>query len=400
MNTHSSLIPPNFLLHLRKGKSARMRGGHPWIFSNEIQMTPEAKALPPGTLVTVADAGEEKLGVGYFNPRTLIGVRLFSFEPGTVLDEGFFAARLSAALKLRERLFDQPYYRAVHAEADGLPGLVVDRFGDVLAVQAGTAGMERLKPVLLQALHQVFKPKSILWTGDGPARALEGLEPCHDVALGEFEGHVEVLENGARFLADPIGGQKTGWFFDQRDNRAFAARLAGGGRVLDLYSYAGGFGILSALRGAREAVVVDRSEGALALARKAADINGVLPQCRFEKAEAFAYLEKAAAAGEKFDLVLADPPAFVKSKKDLASGLKGYRKLTRLAQALVKPGGFLMVASCSHHVGAEALFEEIRHGLGRRTARLIHQGGAGPDHPIHPQLPESAYLKAFFLELD
>ncbi len=391
---------PYPLLHLHKGRSARVRGGHPWIFSNEIQMSLEVKALPPGSLITVADAGEEKLGVGYFNPATLIAVRLFSQDSGARIDAAFLAARFQAALRLRERLFDEPYYRVAHAEADGLPGLVVDRFGEVLVVQAGTAGMEALKPMVLDALDQVFKPQSILWTGDGPARAQEGLEPCHDVARGAFAGPVWLKENGARFLADPVEGQKTGWFYDQRDNRAFAARLAKGGRVLDLYSYVGGFGILAALKGAAETVVVDRSEGALALARQAAEANQIEPKCRFVKSEAFAYLEKSAQSGEKFDLVIADPPAFVKSKKDLASGLKGYRKLARLAQALVRPGGFLMVASCSHHVTPEALFEEIRHGLGRRAARLIHQGGAGPDHPIHPQLPESAYLKAFFLELE
>ncbi|MBI4967279.1 MAG: class I SAM-dependent rRNA methyltransferase [Rhodospirillales bacterium] len=395
--------PPStpFRLHLQKGRSGRVRAGHPWVFSNEIAMTQEAKALSPGSLVALVDAGEERLGLGYFNPHTLIAVRMLDRTPDASLDAAWIGQRLKRALALRQRLYAEPCYRLIHAEADGLPGLVIDRFGAVVVVQSNTAGIDRLQPLLLDALAETLAPHAIIWDRSSPVRGLEGLpiaEP--ELVMGALDGPVELAENGARFLADLRAGQKTGWFFDQRDNRAFVAGLAAGRRVLDLYAYAGGFGVLAAVKGAAEVLMIDRSEDALGLARLAARLNGVQERCRFEKAEAFAKLAALAEAGERFDLVIADPPAFVKSKKDLASGLKGYRKLARLAQTLVAPDGVLFMASCSHHVTAEAFHEEIRHGLGARGGRILRAAGAAPDHPVHPHLPESAYLKALVLALD
>jgi 23S rRNA (cytosine1962-C5)-methyltransferase len=388
------------VVRFQKGRSRRFRAGHPWVFSNEIDMTAEAKALPPGTLVTLMDAGDEKLGVATFNPHSLIAARVLDRRAATVVDSGFLAGRLTSALKLRETLFPGPYYRLIHSEADLLPGLIVDRYGDVLSVQANTAGMEALTPLLLDALAQVLAPRAVVLRNDSPVRGLEGLAQEHRVALGELDGPVELVENGSRFLADLTGGQKTGWFYDQRDNRAFMASLAKGRRVLDVYTYAGGFAVQAAMAGASEVTAVDRSEHSLELAAGAARLNGV--ELRTARAEAFAEMARLDQANERFGVVIVDPPAFVKNRKDLQNGAKGYRKMARLAAALVEPGGFLFCASCSHHMPAELFAEEIAHGLGqaKRSGRILRSAGAAPDHPLHPMLPESAYLKGLALQLD
>ncbi|NFV80957.1 class I SAM-dependent rRNA methyltransferase [Magnetospirillum aberrantis] len=388
------------LVRFAKGRARRFRGGHPWAFSNEIEMTPELKALPPGSLVTLVDAGDEKLGVATFNPHSLIAARVLDRDWSRVVDAAFLAERLRRAVDLRGMLFDGPYYRLIHSEADCLPGLVVDRYGDVLSVQVNTAGMERLTPLLLDALAEVLAPRAVVLRNDSPVRGLEGLALEHKVALGDLDGPVELMENGARFLADLTGGQKTGWFYDQRDNRAFVARLAKGRRVLDVYTYAGGFAVQAALAGAASVTAVDRSEHSLALAEGAAKLNNVAVSC--VRAEAFAEMARLDAAGERFGLVVVDPPAFVKSRKDLHSGAKGYRKMARLAAPLVEPGGFMLAASCSHHMPVEMFAEEIAHGLAQagRSGRVLRAAGAAPDHPLHPQLPESAYLKALVLQID
>ena len=389
-------------VRLAAGRSKRARGGYPWIFSNEIEMTPEIKALPPGSLVTIEDAGGEKLGVAIFNPHSLIAARFLDRDSSKKIDAEFFAACIERALRLRSTLFEVPFYRLIHAEADGLPGLIIDRYGDVLSVQANSAGMDSLTPLVIEALESVLAPRAIVLANDSPARGQEGLPSEHRLAKGQLDGPVEIMENGARFLADLAEGQKTGWFFDQRDNRAFMARLAKGRRAIDLYSYAGGFGLQMALGGASEVTMIDSSVGALELAKLSASLNGVAARCRFTKAEAFAEMERLVATKERFGAVVADPPAFVKSKKDLMSGLKGYRKMSRLAATLVEPEGFLLIASCSHHVSLEALTEEASHGLrtAGRTGRQLRSAAAGADHPVHPMLPESAYLKALVYQLD
>ncbi|MCA1909902.1 MAG: class I SAM-dependent rRNA methyltransferase [Magnetospirillum sp.] len=388
------------ILRFAKGRARRFRSGHPWVFSNEVEMSAELKALPAGTLVTLMDAGDEKLGVASFNPHSLIAARVLSRRWDEVIDAGFLARRLEAARSLRDLLFPTPHYRLVHSEADNLPGLIVDRYGDVLALQVNTAGMEALTPLLLEAADTVFKPRAVVLKNDSPVRTLEGLPLEHKVALGQLDGTVELMENGARFVADLTEGQKTGWFYDQRDNRAFMARLAQGKRMLDVYTYAGGFAVQAALAGAAEVVAVDRSEQSLALAAKAAELNNV--PLSTVRAEAFAEMARLDAAGERFGVVVVDPPAFVKSRRDVATGAKGYRKMARLAAPLVEAGGFLLCASCSHHMPAETFAEEIAHGLAQagRSGRILRVAGAGPDHPLHPHLPESAYLKAIALQLD
>jgi 23S rRNA (cytosine1962-C5)-methyltransferase len=387
---------------LLPGGARRAEGGHPWLYSNEIAIDTAAKALPPGTLVTLRRADERPFGVAMFNPHTLIAARLLDRDAARPIDKRFFARRLDRALRLRSRLYDRPYYRLVHAEADLLPGLVVDRFGPALVVQANAAGIDRHLPLVIAALRDVVKPEVIVLRNDSPARTLEGLPLETRVEFGSIDGPVPVEEEGAGFLADVVAGQKTGWFYDQRDNRAFVAGLAAGARVLDLYCYGGGFAVAAACRGAAGALGIDSSAPALALANAAARRNGVGERCEFRRAEVFAEAAALAGKGERFDIVIADPPAFARSKRDVPAALRGYRKLARLAAQLTAPTGFLFLASCSHNVGTAEFADAVRRGLADagRNGRIIRSSGASPDHPVHPALPESAYLKALTLTLD
>jgi 23S rRNA (cytosine1962-C5)-methyltransferase len=390
------------IVALRKGAQRRVLAGHPWIYSNEIEMTPAAKALPAGSLVRVKAQDGRPIGTALFNPHSLIAARLLAADPDIAIDATFLARRLEQALALRERLYTKPFYRLVHAEADGLPGVVLDRFGDSLVLQTNSAGMERLLDSLIEAIETVLRPKALLLRNDSPTRKLEGLETYLRVISGAIEEPLPLEENGVRFLADPREGQKTGWFFDQRENRARVAGLAKDMRVLDLYSYCGGFALTAAMAGARDVTAVDRSETALALAEQAAALNGLTERCHFRRADIFTELEAMASDARNFDIVVADPPAFVKSKKDLGPGARAYRKLARLSAACVRPGGFLFIASCSHNMEAGPFAEEVRRGIHdlSRESRILASTGAAPDHPVHPALPESAYLKGLLLQID
>jgi len=387
---------------LLPGFHRRAEGGHPWIYSNEVVMDAAAKALAPGTLVTLRRADERPFGVAMFNPHSLIAARLLDRDAGRAIDKRFFARRLERALRLRERLYDRPYYRLVHAEADGLPGLVIDRFGAVLVMQANAAGVDRLTPVIIDALRGLISPEAIVLRNDSPGRTQDGLPLETVVALGAVAGAVPVEENGTVFPADVLAGQKTGWFFDQRDNRAFIAGLAADARVLDLYCYSGGFAVAAAHRGAATVLGIDSSEPALALAAEAARRNGVAERATFRRGDVFAEAAALAAAGERFDIVVADPPPFARSKRAVPAALRGYRKLAHLAAQLTAPAGFLFLASCSYNVGIAEFAEAVRRGLADagRAGRILKSTGASPDHPVHPALPESAYLKALTLTLD
>jgi 23S rRNA (cytosine1962-C5)-methyltransferase len=372
------------------------------VFSNEILLSPEHKALKPGSLVEVVGDDGRAFGTFYFNPKTLIALRRLDPDPRAAIDVAWFMIRLSRALAIREALYDRPYYRLVHAEGDGLPGLVVDRFADVLIVQITTAGMDALLAPLTEALRQLLAPAQIMLRGDAQARLLEGLKPEVRTLHGpDLSDRLVVEENGVRYRADLVHGQKTGWYFDQRDNRAFMARLARERSVLDCYTYAGGFALLAAKGGAREVVAVDSSASALALAEDAAVANGVADRCQFLKADAFEELERLAAARERFEVVIADPPPFVRARKDLEAGAKAYRKLAKAAAGVTAPGGFLLLASCSHNISLERFAQECAIGIERagREGALLRQAGAGPDHPAHPMLPETAYLKTLVYAL-
>ncbi|MBM3491701.1 MAG: class I SAM-dependent rRNA methyltransferase [Alphaproteobacteria bacterium] len=380
----------------------RALGGHPWIYANELAMDAASRALPPGGLARFVLDDGRTLGVGFFNPRSLIAGRLLIRDAAMAIDADFFSHRLAAALALRRRLFAEPYYRLAHGEADGLPGLVVDRYDTTLVLQANAAGMDRLSDLLVDLLARLTGAATIVLRNDTPARALEGLPSAVTVPRGQVAPSVPVVEDGARFAVDVLAGQKTGWFFDQREARAFLARLARGCTVLDLYCYVGGFAVQTARAGAREVLAIDRSEPALALARQAAAANGVGAACRFERAEAFDVLARLAAEGRRFELVIADPPPFARSRKDVPTALAAYRKLARLAAEVAAPGGVLFLASCSHAVEEAAFREAVARGLGaaRRTARILRAAGAGADHPVHMNLPESVYLKTLTLQLD
>ena len=386
-------------IQLKPREGRRARAGAPWIFSNEVQMDAATKALTPGTVVSVLFDDGQPVGTGYFNPKSLIAVRLLDRALDTVIGTGFFVRHIERALTLREALYARPFYRLIHAEGDGLPGLTLDRFGDTVVAQVTTAGMEALTETLLKALEKTIAPANVILRNDAPARALEGLAEYVRAAKGEM-GRVAVEENGVRYFADLGQGQKTGWYYDQRDNHAFMASLAKGKSVLDAYSYTGGFGIVAAKAGATEVVCLDSSAPALALAEESAVANGVT--IKAVKADVFEELERLAAAKETFDIVIADPPPFVRSRKDLEPGAKAYRKLARLAAAVTAKGGYLLLASCSHNIPVERFAAECATGLARagRQAALIRQAGAGPDHPVHPMLPETAYLKALVYALD
>lgn len=384
---------PKIRLHAQRHR--RALGGHPWIYSNEVVMDDMAKACEPGMLAEFRAHDGAFIGKGTFDPHQLIAGRIFSRETLAELDEGWFVERISAALALREKLVEVPYYRLIHAEADGIPGLIVDRFGDYLAAQLNTVGVEKLWPLLRVALEKVLAPKGIYARNvQGSARAVEG---------AAADGPVEVIENGMPFFADLAGGQKTGWYFDQRDNHALVARYARSvGKALDLYTHAGGFALHMAKAGAAHVDAVDSSEPALQLARMAAERNGLVDRCSFMRADVFEDLERRVAAKEKFDLVVADPPAFVKSRKDIASGGRGYRKLARLCASVTDKGGLLFIASCSHNMDLANFTSAVAAGLSdsKRIGSILHTIFAAPDHPVHPHLPESSYLKALLIQLN
>jgi 23S rRNA (cytosine1962-C5)-methyltransferase len=386
-------------IRLAPGADRRVKAGHPWAFSNEIAMTPALRALPPGSVVRLEGDDGVRHGAWHFNPHSLIAARRLDANPDAPIDAGWFRARLGACLALRERLFDTPHYRLVHAEADGLPGLIIDRYGDAVAIQVNTAGMEAATPFILEALHALFAPRLVIARNDSAVRKLEGL--AESVTALHGEGTATVEEAGLRFPVDLLGGQKTGWFFDQRANRAMVARLCPGRSMLDAFCHTGGFGLAAAAAGAREVTLLDRSEHALDLAMQGARLAGFADRVVPLKAEALEQLERMTASGRRFEVVVADPPAFAKTRKDQPAALRGYAKLARLAAGLVAPDGILFIASCSHHVAPGDFAEAVAWGVhkARRDSRILASVGAGPDHPVHPALPESAYLKGLLLHL-
>lgn len=388
------------LLRLLPGRDRRVKSGHPWAFSNEVVMTGDARALPPGGAMRLEGDDGVKHGVWQFNPHSLIAARVLDRDPASRPDAEWFAARLASALALRERLGVARHCRLVHAEADGLPGLILDRHGDAVALQANTAGMEAATPLILAALHALLAPRAIVARNDSPVRALEGL-PLESRLLHGPDATARIEEGGLAFEMDLLSGQKTGWFHDQRENRARVAALAPGATMLDAFCHTGGFGLTAARAGAAQVVLLDRSEPALALAQQTAAAHGLADRVTTQRGEALEAMERMVGAGRQFDIVVADPPAFAKARKDIPAALRAYLRLARLSAQLVAPGGFLFIASCSHHVAPPDFAEAVAQGVwrARRDARLLFSGGAGPDHPVHPLLPESAYLKAQLLQL-
>jgi 23S rRNA (cytosine1962-C5)-methyltransferase len=386
-------------LKLRKGEDRRLRAGHLWVFSNEVDVasTP-LTGFEPGDAVEVQDAGGRPLGSAYVNPRSLICARLYERRPGRPLDGALIERRLRRALALRERLFGAPYYRLVFGESDGLPGLVADRFGAVLVLQVTTAGMERALPLVLEAVERVLQPAGVLLRNDTPSRALEGLAQHVDTAAGTVPETVEIEENGVRFLVPLLGGQKTGWFYDHRMSRLRLQQYARGRRVLDVFSYIGGWGVQAAAAGAAQVICVDASAPALEALGRNAELNGVESRVMAYHADAWAALRELRDAGERFDVVVLDPPAFIKRKKDAKEGEQAYRRINQMALQLLQDDGVLVSASCSYHLSREALNDAVLragHAAGREL-QILEEGGQAPDHPVHPAIPETRYLKSIF----
>jgi 23S rRNA (cytosine1962-C5)-methyltransferase len=395
--------PPYPVIRLRpKVQDRAIRHGAPWVFDNEIVTDRRTKALTPGTIAVLEDAERAPLGLVAVNPTSRIMARMLDRDAGATIDAGWFAARIGRALELRARLYDAPFYRLVHAEADGLPGVVIDRFDDIAVIQPNAAWAETLLPALTEAVQAVTGVTTVLKNAGGRARGLEGLDARHAVLTGRApDGPVPVPMNGATYLADLTGGQKTGLFYDQRPNQAFAATLAREARVLDVFAHVGGFSLATLAAGARHALAVDSSAPALDLARDGAARMGILERFEPRKGDAFEVMEALAGEGSTFDLVICDPPAFAPAKQALEKGLRAYERVARLAAGLVAPGGYLGLCSCSHAVDMGRFRSACTRGIGRagREAQLIHTGFAGPDHPLHPNLAESGYLKALFYRL-
>jgi len=378
------------IVRLKPKEDIRVLSGHAWVFSNEISKVEGEPSA--GDIVEVRSARNSQIGFGFFNPKTLIAVRIISkeyVEPG----KDFFVDRLQSALSLRARFFNSPFYRLAYGESDFLPGLIIDRFGDLFSVQIFSLGMEQRKSVIYDSIKELFSPLAIYERNDSQTRELEGLIQSKAVVLGA-EQTADYDEEGVLFRINPYQGQKTGFYFDQRLNRFFARRFAQSAKVLDLYSNEGGFALGMAHAGAAEVTAVDSSENA---------IEGLLANSRLNKIENLKvepsdvqeYLSRALSAGKKFDVIVCDPPSFARNKKSVKAAKAGYRQLHKSIFGLLKPGGILLTASCSHHIFRET-FEEIIDQTALksgRTLQLLHRAGAAPDHPVLPAMPETEYLK-------
>jgi 23S rRNA (cytosine1962-C5)-methyltransferase len=381
-----SALPPEEILDrpvvrlTPKAAAQAIRHGFPWVYANELVTDRRTRALPPGTVAVLEDSERRAMGLVGVNPESKIIARMLDADASAEIGEAWFAARLRTALALRERLFAEPFYRLVHAEADGLPGV----------------------DALVEALVAVTGVSTVVKNAGGRARSLEGLDDATRVLRGDVTGPVPVRMNGATYLADLTGGQKTGLFYDQRPNHAFAASLAKGSRVLDVFAHVGGFALAALAAGAERALAVDSSAPALELAEAGARATGVAERFATEKGDAFAVMERLGEAGERFGLVVCDPPAFAPSKPALEAGLRAYERVARLAAALVEPGGYLVLCSCSHAADLAKFRTASARGIGRagRRGQILWTGFAGPDHPQMPQLAESGYLKALAFRLD
>ena len=385
-----------------KAEARAIRHGFPWVYADELVLDRRTNALAAGTLAVLEDAERRPLGLVTVNPASKIVARMLDRDPGAVVDQDWFEARIARALALRSRLYPGPFYRLVHAEADGLPGVVIDRFGDTAVVQPNAAWAESHLDPLVAALVAVTGVATVIKNGSGRARGLEGLAEETAVVHGAAPaGPLPVPMNGATYMADLMGGQKTGLFYDQRENHAFAARLAKGARVLDVFTHVGGFALAALAGGAVGALAVDASAPALALAEAGAKASG-FAGFSTRQGDAFAVLEDLGKEGARFDLVICDPPAFAPAKPALEAGLRAYERIARLAAPLVAPGGYLVLCSCSHAADLSSFRNASARGIGRggRRGQIIHTGFAGADHPVLPQLAESSYLKALAFRLD
>lgn len=386
-----------------KSKPQAIRHGFPWVFADEAVVDRRTRNLPAGGFAILEDAERRQMALVTVNPNSKIIARVMDPDPAAQIDAAWLEAKLARALDMRERLYDAPFYRLVHAEADGLPGLVIDRFGDTVVFQPNAAWADNMAAEIAAALVKVTGVKNVILNGQGRSRTLEGLEERMEVLAGETPtGPIAVQMNGATYMADVMGGQKTGLFFDQRPNHAFAQNLAKDAEVLDVFAHVGGFGLAAMAAGASRVTCIDSSAPALELAKGGAEAMGAGDRLDIIQSDAFKALERLAEEGRRFNLVVCDPPAFVPSKPALEAGLRAYEQVAKLAAPLVAPGGYLVLCSCSHAADLNQFRNVSARGIGRggRRGVLIHSGQAGPDHPTLPQLAETGYLKALFFRLD
>lgn len=390
-------------LYLKKNADRRLRAGHLWIYSNEIDVNKSPLAsFEAGQVVTIISHQQQPLGTGYINPHSLITARLISRDQQIQLDYALLVQRLQMALSIRNRLFEKPFYRLVFGESDHLPGLVVDRFGNVLVAQITTAGMERVRAEILAALETILRPTAIVLRNDTSVRVLEGLENYVEVAMGTLPAEIVLEENGVQFYVPVLDGQKTGWFYDHRLNRARLGAYVKQQRVLDVFSYSGAWGIQAAVAGAKEVWCVDSSAKAIEYVKKNAVLNGVNDRVQTLSGDAFETLKKLRNDGQTFDVIVLDPPAFIKRKKDQQAGEQAYRRLNQLAIQLLNQEGILVSAACSLHLSRDTLLEFLgaaSHQV-ERYLQILEQGHQGPDHPVHPMIPETNYLKAFISRVE
>jgi len=387
------------VLRLKRGEERRIRSGHLWVYSNEVDIavTP-LKPLTPGGEVVVEDSRGKPLGRAYANPHSLICARLFSRDPNQSLNQAFIEKAIERAVQLRERLFEGGCYRAVFADADGLSGLVIDRFNDTFVIQSGTAGIDAVLNDVAAALDNLYQPQNIIVKSESAVRSQEGLAPMVQVLKGEMPSEILLQENGVEYFAPMQEGQKTGWFYDHRAARRRLQPLVAGARVLDVFSYCGAWGVLAAAQGAQSVTCIDSSARAIEFVQRNAAHNGVAERVTTMTMEANAAMKELLANGQRFDVVVLDPPAFIKRKKDFKNGLAGYHAINELAMRLVEPGGVLISASCSMHLPREQLLDVVR-SSGRHIDRFVQvfaTEGQAEDHPIHPAIPESEYLKSIF----
>ena len=387
-------------LILNKNEERRILAGHLWIYSNEIntKLSP-LKNFLPGELVTIETASNRKLGLGYINPHTLLCARLLTKNCNATIDTNFFIKRLKVALAWREKIFAKPFYRLIYAESDGLPGLIIDRYADVLVVQITTAGMENLKAEIIEALVATIKPRSILWRNDNAIRRTEGLDNYVSTAYGPEVASIDLEENSLHFSAAILQGQKTGWFYDQRNNRLRLRDYVKNARVLDVFSYTGSFAINAAFAGACEVIAIDSSEFALKQVKVNAEINKLATSIHTICDDAFIALSNLLNSQEKFAVIVLDPPAFIKRQKDFAQGFKAYLRLHNMALRLLEQHGILFTTSCSQHLSRDKLLDIIRQaGLEcKRKLSIVEQLHQAQDHPIHPAITETEYLKGFIV---
>jgi 23S rRNA (cytosine1962-C5)-methyltransferase len=391
-------------LYLKKNAERRLRAGHLWIYSNEIDVNRSPLTnFESGQLITIIAHNNKVLGTGYINSKSLISARLISRDSQTFLNRALIRQRLKTALALRNYLFNKPFYRLVYGESDNLPGLVIDRFGEVIVIQITTAGMERIRADILTAVEEVLNPTAIIWRNDSAMRTLEGLENYVEIATGNLPTQeITIEENGVTFQIPLLTGQKTGWFYDHRMNRARLNSYVNQLRVLDVFSYIGSWGIQAAVAGAKAVSCIDTSQLALEYVKLNATLNAVTERVQTIQGDAFETLKLLRQEQQTFDLIILDPPAFIKRKKDQTEGEQAYWRINQLALQLLTPTGILISASCSLHL-TPTVFLDLIQGASlkvNRQLQLLERGHQGPDHPIHPAMPETDYLKAFIFKIN